>query len=113
MFPPDVARALPEGGHDVVAVVERPELVALGDRELFEVAQRDGRVIVTENIADFAGADARYRADGKEHCGLLFVLKEALPRKRAQFVGAMARKLDAWLTEHPEADVPGSIAWPR
>jgi hypothetical protein len=112
MFPPDVARALRERGHDAIAVAERPELVALGDRELFEVAQHDGRVIVTENVADFAGIDARYREDGKDHCGLMFVLKDGLPRKRAQFVGAMTRKLDTWLTEHPDSGIPGLIAWP-
>ncbi len=112
MYPPDVARALREHGHDAIAVVERPELVALGDRELFEVAQLDGRVIVTENVADFASIDARYRDDGKDHCGLMFMLKDGMPRKRAQFVGAMIRRLDAWLVEHASWASPGFVAWP-
>ncbi len=43
---------------------------------------------------------------------MLFVLKVNLPRTRAQFVGAMTRKLDTWLTEHPGPDTPGLIAWP-
>lgn len=112
MFPPAVARALRERGHDAIAVAERPDLVALGDPELFAAAQAEQRAVVTENVADFMAIDARYRADGEKHFGPLFVLKSNLPRNRAQFVGAMTGALDNWLAEHHGVDVPSLIAWP-
>lgn len=112
MFPADVARALRQRGHDVVAVVERPQLVALGDPELFAEAQHDQRAVVTENVADFLALDAQYRAEERVHCGLLFLLKSTLPRTRPQFVGALTRHLDVWLAGHPTGQAPSLIAWP-
>ncbi len=113
MFPPAVARALRERGHDVVAVKERPELTALSDPELFEIAQREERVIVTENVVDFMPLDGRCRVAGRDHHGLVFILKESLPRKRSQFIGTMVRKLEAWLHTQPrKLDQRSVIAWP-
>lgn len=111
MFPPAVARALRELGHDVVAVTELPDLVSATDRDLFAWAQTDGRAIVTENVSDFVALDAECRARGVDHEGLLFVLKDGLPRSRAQFIGALTRKLDSWLAEH-EKPAPSILAWP-
>lgn len=111
MFPPAVARALRELGHDVVAVLELPDLVSATDADVFARAQSDARAVVTENVTDFMALDAGCRRRGDDHAGLLFVLKEGLPRARAQFVGALTRRLDAWLDEH-QKDEPSVIDWP-
>lgn len=113
MFPPAVARALRELGHDVVAVNDRPELISLQDPELFEVAQQDQRAIVTENVADFMPLDARWRKEGRDHYGLVFILKDNLPRRRPQLIGAMVKTLDTWLSMSAKEPDPHSlIAWP-
>ena len=96
----------------MIAVAERPELVALGDTELFAAAQRESRAVVTENVVDFVAIDASHRSAGEDHAGLLFVRKDGLPRKRARFVGALTGLLDTWLVEHQVFDVPGPVAWP-
>lgn len=111
MFPPAVARAMRELGHDVVAVTELPELASGADSDVFAWAQANARAIVTENVVDFMALDAECRARGNDHPGLLFVLKDGLPRSRAQFVGALTRKLDLWLADHEQA-APSMIAWP-
>lgn len=111
MFPPAVARALRERGHDVVAVVERAELVSGTDWQVFVAAQAEQRAVVTENVADFVAIDAEYRDRNTDHCGLVFLLKEGMPRTRAQFVGATARRLDAWM--NAACSLPSSfVAWP-
>ncbi len=96
-----------------MAVVERPDLTSLQDRELFEAAQREERAIVTENVPDFMPLDACCRAEGRDHWGLILILKEKHPRKRPQFVGAMVRRLDTWLCAHPRNSEPHSlVVWP-
>lgn len=111
MFPPAVARALRDRGQDVVAVAERPELISGTDRQVFAAAQTERRAVVTENVADFIAIDAEYREANTDHCGLVFVLKTGMPRTRAQFVGALARRLDRWLTG--AGPLPSSfVAWP-
>ncbi len=63
MFPPAVARALREQGHDVVAVLEVTDLVGASDVELFSWAQQERRAIVTENVADFLALERDARAE--------------------------------------------------
>ncbi len=48
-----VARRLrQDGGHDVVAVTERADLVGLDDETLFAVARAERRALVSESAAD-------------------------------------------------------------
>ncbi len=67
MFSPDVARALRERGHNAVAVIERPHLVALDDVELFAAAQNEQRGVVTETSRTSSRSMRSTRADGKVH----------------------------------------------
>lgn len=82
MFPPVVAELLRERGHDVVAVLERPDLAGLSDADLLGHAAREGRAVVTENVRDFALLDRRYRQEGREHEGLVYVLKGGQSARR-------------------------------
>src|SRR5689334_22640311 len=53
MYAPAVAEALRQRGHDVLAVIERPDLRARTDAELFIWAGDHSRRLVTENVKDF------------------------------------------------------------
>jgi predicted nuclease of predicted toxin-antitoxin system len=55
-----IAEQLRSRDHDVVAVDERPDLRGLPDADLFELAQRDARAILTYNREDFLGLDTGF-----------------------------------------------------
>lgn len=54
MYPPAAAERLRARGVDAVAVKELPELAGQEDADVLAAAALDHRVLVTENIADFA-----------------------------------------------------------
>lgn len=66
-----VAVPLREAGHDVAAVTEEPALRGLSDPDLFEVAQREERAVVTLNVADFVPIAVEFAEDRRSHHGLV------------------------------------------
>ncbi|SDM17441.1 hypothetical protein SAMN05660642_01742 [Geodermatophilus siccatus] len=74
MYPRRLAEQLRAEGHDVVAVVELPDLVGREDAEVARWAREHGRVVVTENVVDYAPLDV------DEHAGLLLVNARRWPR---------------------------------
>lgn len=92
MFPAATARILHEThGHDAVHVVEIG-LLATDDARIATAARAEGRAVVTENVADFAG---------EPDVVLLFVLKKNLPAGGAQ-AAALAKVLDRWAQANPD-----------
>jgi predicted nuclease of predicted toxin-antitoxin system len=57
MYPRQLAERLRNGGHDVVGVVERGDLVGRPDLEIARWAREQERVVVTENVVDFVSLD--------------------------------------------------------
>ena len=53
MYSPTVAIQLRQRGHDVSAVVELTDLRTAADPVIFAAAQRELRVVVTENVRDY------------------------------------------------------------
>lgn len=78
MYPPTLAHALRDKGHDVIAVAESAELAGGDDATVLDAATADGRCLVTENVRDFAVL-VRY----SRHAGVLFVHARRWPRTRA------------------------------
>ena len=74
MYPRRLAEELRAEGHDVVAVVELPDLVGREDAEVARWAREHGCVVVTENVVDYAPMDV------DEHAGLLLVNARRWPR---------------------------------
>ena len=79
MFPGAMAEQLSAKGHDVRAVVASPVFAGLPDEEILIGAAEAGRALVTANIKDFMPIDARYRATGRTHAGLIMVSHEDVP----------------------------------
>ena len=104
-YSPEIAKQLRERGHDVVAVVERPQLGGASDRDLLPAMAEERRAILTENVADFAPVARQSESD---HCGLVF---SSLPRSR-DTIGLFVEALDAFLRKRPGEDVlVNQIAW--
>lgn len=92
MFPVAAAALLRDTyGHHAVHVTEAG-LRAAEDAQVAAAARREGRAVVTENIADFAA---------EREVVMVFVLKKNLPSGGGQ-AAALAKVLDRWAQEHPD-----------
>jgi hypothetical protein len=101
MFPPGTSALLRDKySHDAVHVCE-VGLVGTADSEVAGLARSEGRAVVTENVADFAG---------ERDVVLVFVLKKNLPAGGAQ-APALAKILDQWSRANPEPYV--GAHWPQ
>lgn len=68
-----VAERLRGRDHDVTAATDDPSLRGLTDPDLFEVAQQQGRALVTYNRVDFEPIVREYAEKNREHSGLVIV----------------------------------------
>jgi Domain of unknown function (DUF5615) len=102
MFPGSIAEQLCAKGCDVRAVVTSPESTGLPDEEILIGATEAGRTLVTVNIKDFIPLDARYRAAGRTHAGLILVSTKTFPQDRT-FVPAILNALAVLLAREETA----------
>jgi hypothetical protein len=106
-----IAVALRRRGHDVVAVAERDDLRCQADVSILAAAGAEGRVVVTEDVADFLTLGARRLPDRRQHRGVVLVPHPAFPRHRPG-IGRLTRALEALLVSHPgDDDLIGSVFW--
>lgn len=98
MFSDTIAQQLRAKGHDVLAVVADPTLIALPDDQILAHAAAAGRALVTANIKDFMPLDAEYRAAGHEHAGLILVSAKTFPQDRT-YTAALASSLSNLLDQ--------------
>lgn len=100
MFPTTAASLLREDyGHDALHVFE-VGLRSADDAVAAATARSEGRAIVTENVADFAG---------ERDVVLVFVLKKNLSASGA-LPKALAKLLDAWAKTNPRPYI--GAHWP-
>ena len=109
MFSPAIAAELRDLGHDVIAVVDRPDLRAKSDEEIFAWASAERRWLLTENVKDFRPIMLRAFQAGPPGCGLLFTSSRAFPRSRKN-PGPLIKTLHAWLTAGPPGP-PVTESW--
>jgi hypothetical protein len=112
MFPRAMADQLNAKGHDVRAVVADPEFVGLADEEVLVGATEAGRALVTANIKDFMPLDARYRAGGQAHAGLILVSAKTFPQNRS-YTSAVTSALAALLDERAQIQAGQVTFLPR
>ncbi|SFP89163.1 Mut7-C RNAse domain-containing protein [Geodermatophilus dictyosporus] len=106
MYPRRLAEQLRAAGHDVVAVVELPDLVGREDVEVARSAQETGRIVVTENVRDYAPLDL------DAHAGLLLVNGRRWSRAPSGLPRLLAA-LQAWLDARAGGDEArrGVVEW--
>jgi hypothetical protein len=85
MYPAHLARALRERGENAEAVDERSPLRGLADEELLVVAAREGRTLVSENVADFMRLYGEWGAAGRRHTGIVIALSSRFSRTPAAY----------------------------
>jgi predicted nuclease of predicted toxin-antitoxin system len=99
-LPPRIAALLRERGYDVVAVVERAELIGSTDMFLLEVAWSERRAVITNNVKDFRPLAAQRLARDQDHGGLI-LLPSSQARTRA-LVERLAAAIEAVLHDNPD-----------
>ncbi len=105
---PQIARLLRERGLDVEAVAERSDLPQASDAEVFDVASRAQRAVVTNNIKDLRPLAAERLADGQGHAGL--ILLPASRSRSRDATGALADAIESVMRAHPDG-IPGAERW--
>jgi hypothetical protein len=100
MFAPRIAEALRERKHNVIALVERPDMRAMPDEEVFAWAAAQRCWLLTENVKDFQPIKLRALQANASTAGLLFTSSRTFPRSR-QHIGPLVDALDAWLAQGP------------
>jgi hypothetical protein len=109
MFSGTIAEQLRAKGHNVLAVVADPALVALPDEQILAHAVSAGRALVTANIKDFIPLDLRYRAASQDHAGLILVSAKTFPQDRS-YTAAVTSALSA-LLDQPAQLQPGRVTF--
>ena len=102
-YSPRIAEHLHAQGHDVTAVVARPDLAGLADRTLITAARNDGRALVTENVADFMLIFTELARTETPHAGIILTNPHRFPRSR-DGMGRLIEALHEILVAHPEDD---------
>ena len=107
MYPATVAEQLRTRGHDVVSVHDPDfrRLEGTPDEDVFAAAAAEGRVLVTENVADFRRLEAEALARGESTPGLVFTTNQQFPRGHPGTIGRLIRALAALLAEQPAVPI--------
>ena len=82
MYPPALVEGIRAIGIDAVSVSEL-KLGGSSDAEVFGAAVASGRVVLTENVGDFARIAAEHSTGGGEHAGVLIALSRRFSRRAA------------------------------
>lgn len=85
MYPARLAQALRDRGADAEGVDERSPLRGLADEELLVVAAREGRALVSENVADFMRLYGEWGAANRRHAGIVIALSSRFSRTPAGY----------------------------
>lgn len=110
MHAPVIAEALVGEGHDVVAVASTPSLRGTPDRDLLAHAAAEDRVIVTENVVDFAALANLWSVERQRHAGLIFTNPKRFDRAMAAYPGDVIVALHTFLANPPDL-APSGVWW--
>jgi predicted nuclease of predicted toxin-antitoxin system len=91
MYPPALAEGLRVARIDALCVSEL-KLDGSSDAEVFGAAVASGRIVLTENVSDFARIAAEHSTGGGQHPGVLIALSSRFSRRPAgiqRLVGAI------------------------
>jgi predicted nuclease of predicted toxin-antitoxin system len=110
-YSPKIAEELRNRGHDVVSVKDRDDLRGLTDRDLWSRAIAEGRVFLTDNVADFMPLVREAVAGGDPFMGVVFTSPRSMPRSTAT-IGTYVTKLDQLLHQRSRDDALASqVHW--
>jgi predicted nuclease of predicted toxin-antitoxin system len=110
MLDPTIAEQLTGRGHDVEAVQEHAELQGRTDTDLLRAALELGRVMVTDNVQDFARLHQQLIRAGDDHTGILLASPARYPRAK-RTIRLWTEALHTYLEGHGKASLANLCEW--
>ncbi len=110
MLDASIAEQLRRRGHDAEAAQGNAGLEGKKDPDLLRAARQLDRVIVTDNVQDFARLHQRFLASGEDHAGIILVSPTRFPRSK-RTIGIRVEALDTFLHDHAEASLKNLCRW--
>ena len=98
-----IAIELRRQGHDVVAVLERPDLQRAADEALWAAARAERRGVVTWDVGDFIRLALQDTAIGRVHPALVLIHRRRFSRG-GRDVGRLVTELRSLLVANPADD---------
>jgi predicted nuclease of predicted toxin-antitoxin system len=104
MYSPAIADELRVRGHDVASIHDLGYAAVTGasDVDVLAAAQREERILVTENVRDYRPLESGLIAGGSHHAGLIYTSNRQFPRGGPGTTGRLVRALDALLRDAPD-----------
>lgn len=96
---PRIGRRLESAGHDVRALDQEPELEALADEQVLELAATERRILVTHNVSDFPVILREWAGAGRSHAGVILVY--GIHHNEFEL---LVRGIERWLAARPAQD---------
>jgi 23S rRNA A2030 N6-methylase RlmJ len=107
---PVVAQRLREKGNDVIAVVERAELIGAEDAAVFDAAFAEHRVVVTYDLEGFRSLARERIIAETHHYGLVLLDPRSFPQDR-RYIGRLIAALESALAEMTADDALFDREW--
>jgi len=106
-----IAEDLRRRGIDAMAIQEeRPDLEGQDDDVVLRTATAERRVVVTNNVRDYAPLVEDFGLRGETHFGVIFTDDATFPRTRAG-IGSIVRALAAFVVGTPGDDLLDSCVY--
>lgn len=106
-----VAQELRRRGVDAVAIQrERPDLEGQDDDVVLRIAAAERRVVVTNNVRDFAPLVEEFGLRGETHFGVIFTDDATFPQTHAG-IGLIVRALAAFVQGTEDDDLLDSCLY--
>lgn len=110
MLSATIAEQLRKRGHDAAAVQGDPDLEGKSDLELLRAARELRRVLVTDNVQDFARLHQQFVRAREDHAGI--VLASPASFRRSKKTNRLwVNALDRYIGEHRRDSPENLCAW--
>src|SRR5438552_655550 len=104
MYSDAISIELRKLGLDVISIHDRPHLEGSSDEAVMRVAIAEHRVLVTNNVRDYAPLVEEFGLRGETHFGVVFTDDLSFPRTRAG-IGLLVRSLVGFAAGTEEDDL--------
>lgn len=100
MWPDWIAREMRKLGHDVTAVKENKGISGKPDQIVFDIAQKQVRAVLTDNVRDYMALARQRLQQGQHHSGLILTSNRSLSRAKQSTFRTVIKRLSDLMDSH-------------